>query len=160
MHSFLLLLIGLVCASAVAAPSAELSDPVGDWRYNVLLDCTENPQGVYPTPPIDRGVQRNRTMIEGQIKAIGTQRAPHTLAGNGNPLNLYTDDQGRFTDRMRSQARIQERAGIGAASGGRCHCDRSRCDRHSIANAAFETRLQGWHPRPFSVAGQCGGGQL
>ncbi len=35
-------------------------------------------------------------MIQGQLKAIGHQRGPHTLAVNGNPLNLYTDDDGRF----------------------------------------------------------------
>lgn len=97
MRSILLLLVGWLCASGLlAAPSAEVSEPVGGWRYNGLLDRTENPQVAYPTPPIDRGVQRNRTMIEGQLKAIGTQRGPHTLAVNGNPLNLYTDDQGRF----------------------------------------------------------------
>jgi uncharacterized protein YfaP (DUF2135 family) len=97
MRSLLLLLMGLVCATAARAePAAEMSEPVGGWRYNGLLDRSEQPQVAYPTPPIDRGVQRNRTMIEGQLKAIGTQRGPHTLAVNGNPLNLYTDDQGRF----------------------------------------------------------------
>ena len=93
MRSLLLLLMGLVCAIAA---KAELSEPVGGWRYNGLLDRSEYPQVAYPTPPIDRGVQRNRTMIEGRLEAIGTQRGPHTLAVNGNPLNLYTDDQGRF----------------------------------------------------------------
>lgn len=97
MRWFLSLLITLVWACAAwAEPTAELSEPVGGWRYNGLLDRSENPQVAYPTPPIDRGVQRNRTMIEGQLKAIGTQRGPHTLAVNGNPLNLYTDDEGRF----------------------------------------------------------------
>lgn len=83
-------------SSAEAEPSAQLSEPVGGWRYNGLLDRSENPQVAYPTPPINRGMQRNRTMIEGAIKAAGTQRGPHTLAVNGNPLNLYTDEAGRF----------------------------------------------------------------
>ncbi|MHC8413278.1 YfaP family protein [Pseudomonas sp. Hz4] len=97
MRCVLTLLITLVCATAACAePSAELSEPVGGWRYSGLLDRSESPQVAYPTPPIDRGVQRNRTMIQGQLKAIGTQRGPHSLAVNGNPLNLYTDDQGRF----------------------------------------------------------------
>jgi len=94
---FLSLLIVLLGAPlAWAQPSAEMSEPVGGWRYNGLLDRTENPQVAYPTPPIDRGVQRNRTMIEGRLKAMGTARQPHSLAVNGNPLNLYTDDEGRF----------------------------------------------------------------
>ena len=75
MRSFLWLLIGLACAPALlAAPTAELSEPVGGWRYHGLLDRSENPRVAYPTPPIDRGAQRNRTMIEGQLKAIGNQR--------------------------------------------------------------------------------------
>lgn len=82
--------------TTMAEPSAQLSEPVGGWRYNGLLDRSENPQVAYPTPPIDRGIQRNRTMIAGAIKAAGTQRGPHTLAVNGNPLNLYTDEEGRF----------------------------------------------------------------
>lgn len=97
MRCVLSLLITLVCAQvAWAEPTAELSEPVGGWRYHGLLDRSENPRVAYPTPPIDRGVQRNRTMIEGQLKALGTLRPPHSLAVNGNPLNLYTDDQGRF----------------------------------------------------------------
>ena len=76
---------------------------------NGLLDRSENPQVAYPTPPIDRGVQRNRTMIEGQLKAIGTQRGPHTLAVNGNPLNLYTDDARAFRPAVCVWRRLQQR---------------------------------------------------
>lgn len=83
-------------STAWAEPSATLSEPVGGWRYHGLLDRSENPSVAYPTPPIDRGVERNRTMIEGQLKAIGKQRGPHVLSVNGNPLNLYTDEEGRF----------------------------------------------------------------
>lgn len=93
--SSLLLALG-VAATAFAEPSAELQEPLAGWRYSGLLDRSENPQVAYPTPPIDRGIQRNRTMIEGQLKAIGHLRQPHSLSVNGNPLNLYTDEQGRF----------------------------------------------------------------
>ena len=52
---FLSLLIVLAGAPlAWAEPAAELSEPVGGWRYSGLLDRTENPRVAYPTPPIDR----------------------------------------------------------------------------------------------------------
>lgn len=91
-----LLSILLWASCAWSEPSAELQEPLAGWRYSGLLDRSENPQVAYPTPPIDRGIQRNRTMIEGQIKAMGHLRQPHSLSVNGNPLNLYTDEQGRF----------------------------------------------------------------
>ncbi|MEK1906911.1 MAG: DUF2135 domain-containing protein [Pseudomonas sp.] len=93
-----LLLLGLMLsASAVLAePSASLEGPVAGWRYSGLLDRTENARVAYPTPPIDRGAQRNRSMIEGKLKGLDGQRQPHVLAVNGNPLPLYTDAEGRF----------------------------------------------------------------
>ncbi|WP_416427088.1 DUF2135 domain-containing protein [Pseudomonas sp. App30] len=94
---FLIGLSAVFWASATLADtSATLDGPTGGWRYFGLLDRTENPRVAYPTPPIDRGIQRNRSMIEGQIKATSAQRQPHTLAVNGNALSLYTDDDGRF----------------------------------------------------------------
>lgn len=89
----LLLLPPLVWA---AEPSATLEEPTGGWRYSGLLDRSENPAVAYPTPPIDRGGQRNRTLIEGRLANLDHVRAPHRLVVNGNPLPLYTDDQGRF----------------------------------------------------------------
>jgi uncharacterized protein YfaP (DUF2135 family) len=50
----------------------------------------------YPTPPIDRGAQSGRSLIEGQLRNLQGQRQPHTLAVNGNPLPLYVGDDGRF----------------------------------------------------------------
>ena len=91
-----LLLTLLLAGPAFAEPSAELQEPLAGWRYSGLLDRTEQDRVAYPTPPIDRGIQRNRTLIEGQLKAIGHLRQPHSLSVNGNPLNLYTDEQGRF----------------------------------------------------------------
>lgn len=89
----LLLMAPLVWA---AEPSATLEEPTGGWRYSGLLDRSENPAVAYPTPPIDRGAQRNRTLIEGRLANIGHVRPPHRLVVNGNPLPLYTDDAGRF----------------------------------------------------------------
>lgn len=79
-----------------AEPSATLEEPSAGWRYAGLLDRSENPAVAYPTPPIDRGAQRNRTLIEGRLANVGHVRPPHRLVVNGNPLPLYTDDQGRF----------------------------------------------------------------
>jgi len=76
--------------------SATLDDPAGGWHYFGLLDRTENPRVAYPTPPIDRGEEHYRSMIEGQIKATSAKRQAHTLSVNGSGMNLYTDDQGRF----------------------------------------------------------------
>lgn len=97
MRLFLSLLLAMLWTSTVRAETtAALEEPVAGWRYSGLLDRTENPRVAYPTPPIDRGIQRNRSMIEGQIKALAGSRQPHVLSVNGNPLNLYTDDDGRF----------------------------------------------------------------
>lgn len=79
-----------------AEPSATLEGASAGWRYAGLLDRSENPAVAYPTPPIDRGAQRNRTLIEGRLANIGHVRPPHRLVVNGNPLPLYTDDAGRF----------------------------------------------------------------
>src|SRR5574343_529387 len=89
----LLLLAPFVWA---AEPSATLEGPSAGWGYAGRRDPSENPAGAYPTPPIDRGAQRNRTLIEGRLANIGHVRPPHRLVVNGNPLPLYTDDAGRF----------------------------------------------------------------
>lgn len=92
------LVMGVLWAMTAQAeePSASLQGPTGGWHYAGLLDPTETPRVAYPTPPIDRGAARNRTMIEGQLKAMGHMRQPHTLSVNGNPLSLYTDEEGNF----------------------------------------------------------------
>ncbi|MBB2495470.1 YfaP family protein [Aquipseudomonas ullengensis] len=92
----LLLCLTLPASVALAEPSADLDGPAAGWRYSGLLDRTENARVAYPTPPIDRGAQRNRSMIEGRLKGLQSQRQPHVLAVNGNPLPLYTDAEGRF----------------------------------------------------------------
>ena len=66
----------------MAERSAQSSEPAGGWRYSGLPDRSKNPQGAYPAPPIDCGIQRSRTMIEATVMAAGTQRSPPTLAVN------------------------------------------------------------------------------
>jgi uncharacterized protein YfaP (DUF2135 family) len=110
MRSFILLLIGLACAPALwAAPSAELSEPVGGWRYHGLLDRSENPQVAYPTPPIDRGIQRNRTMIQGQLKAIGQSCVRRTARGQRQSAESVHRRPGPFRPALCVRRRFQQR---------------------------------------------------
>lgn len=92
----LLLWAFLLPAMVGAEPSVSLQGPSGGWRYHGLNDGADEARVAYPTPPIDRGAQRGRSMIEGTLQNIGPLRAPHRLVVNGNPLPLYTDEQGRF----------------------------------------------------------------
>ncbi|HSC83601.1 MAG TPA: DUF2135 domain-containing protein [Pseudomonas sp.] len=92
----LLLCLALPASLALAEPTAKLDGPTAGWRYSGLLDRTENARVAYPTPPIDRGGQRNRSLIEGKLAGTQGLRQPHVLAVNGNPLPLYTDGEGRF----------------------------------------------------------------
>ncbi|WP_229217374.1 YfaP family protein [Massilia forsythiae] len=87
-------LLGL--AALLPAASQTLETPAGGWNRAGLVDRSEEPAVNYPYALIDRGVQRNRTMIRGRLAAAGKQRPFHTLVVNGNPTPLYTDDEGRF----------------------------------------------------------------
>lgn len=93
---------GAICLALLSPPlsaetsSPELTAPAGGWRFDGLLQQDGEARVAYPTPPIDRGAQRKRLMIEGRLKALKDLRKPHTLAVNGNPLPLYTDAEGRF----------------------------------------------------------------
>lgn len=77
-------------------PPVSLQAPSGGWRYYGLNDGDSDARVAYPTPPIDRGAQRGRSLIEGTLQNIGGVRAPHRLVVNGNPLPLYIDEQGSF----------------------------------------------------------------
>ena len=80
---------------ALAEPSVDLDGPTAGWRYSGLLEQPDAPRVAYPTPPIDRGGQRGRSLIEGHLRElVGTERAQR-LVVNGN-LPLYTDGAGRF----------------------------------------------------------------
>lgn len=87
---------------AAAAGSATAQDkpvnrPAGGWTYGGLVDDPQRVEYAYPANLIDRGGQRGRTLIEGQLKQIkkaGT-RMP-TLIVNGNAMPLYTGGDGRY----------------------------------------------------------------
>lgn len=96
--------LALILAMALAASgmahaddAATLDSPRGGWNYSGLVDRTEDTRVAYPTPPIDRGTQKHRTLIQGHIAAAKTAggRRP-ALVANGNAMVLNTDEQGRF----------------------------------------------------------------
>lgn len=104
-------MLGLVIAASAAAQRAPAQDastqhtltqrpvlqsPTAGWRYHGMGPWADEARVAYPTPPIDRGAQRGRTLIEGTLRAVGAIRT-HRLAVNGNPLPLSTDAQGRFS---------------------------------------------------------------
>lgn len=74
-----------------------LSSPVGGWRNGALQEEREAQiVAAYPKPPVDRGGQRNRTLIEGELRRAGNDRKPGRFIVNGIDMPLYTDEQGRF----------------------------------------------------------------
>ena len=75
--------------------SIALETPRGGWNYSGMTDHSTDTRVAYPTPPIDRGAQRNRTLIKGRIVAAGKNRTPK-LVVNGNPMALNSDAEGRF----------------------------------------------------------------
>lgn len=90
--------LGLLAAVAVAADSGvRLDGPRGGWRNAALIEDREaDIQAAYPKPPVDRGGQRNRTLIEGRLQRAGNDRRPGRFIVNGIDMPLYTDEQGRF----------------------------------------------------------------
>lgn len=75
--------------------ASTLESPRGGCNYSGMTDRANDARVAYPTPPIDRGAQRNRTLIKGRIAAAGTNRTPK-LVVNGNPLPLNTGAEGRY----------------------------------------------------------------
>jgi uncharacterized protein YfaP (DUF2135 family) len=92
----------------------ELISPRGGWNASGLVDKSEESAAAYPYNLIDRGSQKYRTLIRGKLAALATAqakkgvesgdtgaerraaKAPYTLVVNGNPMPLYTGDDGEF----------------------------------------------------------------
>lgn len=91
----LLVLSALHVQIAAADTANTLESPRGGWNYSGMTDRAGEARVAYPTPPIDRGAQRNRTLIKGRIAAAGTNRTPK-LVVNGNPLPLNVGAEGRY----------------------------------------------------------------
>jgi uncharacterized protein YfaP (DUF2135 family) len=81
--------------SASADSEGDLTTPRGGWNHAGLIDKSGDTRSSYPNPPIDRGSQKNRTLIEGHIRATTNARLP-ALVANGNAMVLNTDQQGKF----------------------------------------------------------------
>lgn len=103
--------IALLSSSAQA--QVELISPRGGWNASGLVDKSEESAVAYPYNLIDRGSQKYRTLIRGKLAALSAQakkgvessdtgadrraaKAPYTLVVNGNPMPLYTGDDGEF----------------------------------------------------------------
>lgn len=94
----LILIVALLGAAqpAQGEDTVDLDSPAAGWRYHGMGPWADEARVAYPTPPIDRGAQRGRTLIEGKLREAGRARGPHRLAVNGNALPLATDAEGRF----------------------------------------------------------------
>ncbi len=94
----------LTCTSSVAQQSesnrhaqvADLAGPQSGWVNSGLGNELDRPAAAYPKPPVDRGRQKYRTLIEGRLREHMDERKPPTLVVNGNAMPLYADAEGRF----------------------------------------------------------------
>ena len=78
------------------AKVADLDGPQSGWVHSGLTNDLERYTAAYPRPPVDRGRQKYRTLIEGRLREHMDERKPPTLVVNGNAMPLYADAQGRF----------------------------------------------------------------
>ena len=98
-------------AQAPAAPARltpELSGPRGGWMAGPLAEQDQDEVAqAYPYNLIDRGSQKHRTLIRGQLAGLRDtptaldgqghpRRVPYQLVVNGNPMPLTAGDDGRF----------------------------------------------------------------
>jgi uncharacterized protein YfaP (DUF2135 family) len=93
------LVIVLAAAAFVfAADTIELETPRGGWIDSGLDDRDAGVRAAYPKPPVDRGGQRHRALIQGRLRDAGAaRRPPYVFVVNGNPMPLYTDTAGYFS---------------------------------------------------------------
>lgn len=78
------------------ATDIDIETPTGGWNFGGNTDRSTEKAVAYPPSPIDRGAQKNRTLIRGHLKQSAQQREPHKLIVNGNAMPLYTGPDGRF----------------------------------------------------------------
>lgn len=92
----------LLCACAAAQavdaqPPLRLDDPAGGWNVFGFVDHAEEMAAAWPTPPVVRGRQKNRTLIRGRFAPVEEgKRPPPKLIVNGNAMPLYGNPDGTF----------------------------------------------------------------
>lgn len=94
----------LLSLSAAAQAGAPIEFPYSGWNFGDLTDKSREEAVAYPYNLIDRGSQHERTLIRGQLNERLRQeksgeippRKPPTIVVNGNPMPLYSDQEGRF----------------------------------------------------------------
>jgi uncharacterized protein YfaP (DUF2135 family) len=90
----------VLCSTAVlaVARAAEpsVATPIGGWNRAGFVDKSNELAVNYPYSLVDRGAQRGRRKIAGQLEKAGKNRRYHQLVVNGNPTPLYTDEEGRY----------------------------------------------------------------
>jgi uncharacterized protein YfaP (DUF2135 family) len=92
----LLLITCLPITVAAQTAPPPMDRPAGGWTYGGLLEEPGRVQYAYPNNLIDRGGQRGRSLIEGRLQQAKKTRRTPLLIVNGNPLPLYTGDDGRY----------------------------------------------------------------
>lgn len=85
----------LVAVAKPLSAQTTVDAPRGGWNVSGLVDEEEKVAVAYPPNLIDRGAQKYRTLIKGRLEQFDNER-PHKLIVNGNPLPLYTGEDGRF----------------------------------------------------------------
>lgn len=70
--------------------------PANGWNVFGLVDRGGDMAAAYPTPPVDRGRQKNRTLIQGRIAQSEQGKAVSKLIVNGNAMLLYGNPDGSF----------------------------------------------------------------
>src|SRR5689334_14152099 len=90
------LLVPFLAAPALAGESGiAVEAPRAGWSVSGLVDDDSQPAVAYPPNLIDRGAQKYRTLIRGRLAQFDKKRT-HTLVVNGNPMPLYTGEDGTF----------------------------------------------------------------
>ncbi len=89
----LLFAIAVAISGPVQAAGPELDTPLGGW-YDSGLDADyARTRAAYPQPPVLRGGQQHRTLIQGRVNP---GQPPVLLVVNGTAMPLYADADGRF----------------------------------------------------------------